>query len=179
MNPKQQLFVKNYLANGFKPGKAAFDAGYSPHTASIISQRLMKDPRVAEAIAEGKRQLFGNYDVTAERVVKELACLGFANMQDYMRVTDDGYAYVDLSDLTREQAAAIQQLDCETYTEQGENGREVKKIKIKLADKKAALELLGKHVGVFKEDGGNRSLQVRIMYDGNRNQTQVDVAVNK
>src|SRR5262249_39825482 len=121
---------------------------------------------------------FGNYDVTADRVIKELAYLGFANMQDYIRVTDDGYAYVNLSELTREQAAAIQQLDCETYTEQGENGREVKKVKIKLADKKSALELLGKHVGVFKEDN-NRQVQVRIQYDGNRNQAQVDVGVNR
>jgi phage terminase small subunit len=81
--------------------------------------------------------------------LRELARLGFSNMLDYMRVGDDGDPYLDFSDLTREQAAAIAEVTVEDFKDgRGEDARDVRKIKFKLADKKAPLELLGRHVGL-------------------------------
>jgi hypothetical protein len=45
-------------------------------------------------------------DLSAEKVLRELSLIGFANMLDYVKTTDGGNAYVDFSHLTREQAAA-------------------------------------------------------------------------
>lgn len=71
-------------------------------------------------------------------------------MLDYMTVQSDGYAYVDLSRLTREQAAAIQEITVEEYKEgTGEEARNVKRVKFKLADKRAALVDIGRHFGLF------------------------------
>jgi phage terminase small subunit len=90
--------------------------------------------------------------ITKENVLAELAKIGFANMLDYVRVTDEGEAYVDLSALDRDKAAAIQEVTVDTYQEgRGDDAREVKRIKFKLGDKRAALVDIGKHLGMFVE----------------------------
>jgi phage terminase small subunit len=59
---------------------------------------------------------------------------------------------VDVSQLTREQTAAIQEVTVDTYMDgSGADAREVKKVKFKLADKSAALVALGRHHKLFTD----------------------------
>lgn len=96
--------------------------------------------------------------LTRAKVLEELARIGFSNMMDYITINPQGEAFVDFSQLTREQAAAIGSIDVEEYTEgRGEDARQVKRTKFRLLDKKGALVDLGKHLGLFidrKEIGG-------------------------
>src|SRR5262249_28053524 len=74
------------------------------------------------------------------------------NMDDYMTVGSDGDPFVDLSKLTREQAAAISEVTVEDFKDgRGEEARDVRRVKFKLLDKRAALVDIGKHLGMFKE----------------------------
>lgn len=167
LNPKQLAFCRNYIAQSFtNASKAAVDAGYSPTSAAQISSRILSEEKVVRYINAEKERIAKKYEVTAEHVVAEMARLGFSNMQDYMRVTSDGSAVVDLSNLTKDQAAAIQELTSEVYTEgRGEDAEQVKRTKIKLADKKSPLELLGRYVGVFKESNATPPVvNIRISY---------------
>ena len=69
----------------------------------------------------------------------------------YMKVEGPD-AFVDLSTLTRDQAAAIQEVTVEDYKDgRGENARDVRRVKVKLSDKRAALVDMGRHLGMFKE----------------------------
>ena len=52
-------------------------------------------------------------ELTADMVISELRLLGFANMEDYIRIESDGSPRVDLSDLDRDRAAAIQEVSVE------------------------------------------------------------------
>ena len=80
--------------------------------------------------------------------------MGFVNMMDYMRHGENGDPYVDMSALTRDQAAGLVEFTCEDFKDgRGEEARDVRRIKIKLNDKVRPLIELGKHLGLFKGDG--------------------------
>jgi phage terminase small subunit len=87
-------------------------------------------------------------EITQDRVLAEIAKLGFTNMADYMAATPGDDPYLDFSALTRGQAAALQEV---TVEERGQNAREAKRVKFKLADKRAALVDIGRHLGMFKD----------------------------
>ena len=91
-------------------------------------------------------------DLSAEKVLSELSSMGFCNMLDYIKTTEEGDAYVDLSNLTREQSSAIQEVTVDAYVEgKGKHARKVKRTRLKLVDKIRSLELLGKHLKLFTE----------------------------
>jgi phage terminase small subunit len=104
-------------------------------------------------VSAGREAQSKRTEITADAVVAEFAKLGFANMADYMRAQPSGDPCLDFSALTRDQAAALQDVTVEAYAEgSGDNAREVKRVRFRLADKRAALVELGKHLGIFKPD---------------------------
>lgn len=145
---KQQKFVDEYLVD-LNGTQAAIRAGYSTDTACAIASENLRKPYIAAAIDAAMAARPG---ITRTRIVHELALIGFANMLDYVTPQGDGTAYVDLSKLTRDQAAAIGEIVTEEYVEgRGDDSREVKRVKFKLSDKQGALEKLGKALGMFRE----------------------------
>lgn len=149
LTDKQRLFVGEYLVD-LNAKQSAIRAGYSPRTAEWIGPQLLKKTHVLEAVLEGMKEREKRTEITQDNVVKELAKLGFYNMADFMTVDQDGYPHADLSNLTRDQSAALVEFAVDEYYEgSGEELRQVKKIKFKLADKRAALVDLGKHLGMF------------------------------
>ncbi|KAA6459653.1 terminase small subunit [Acidobacteria bacterium AB60] len=171
LTPKQKVFVREYLVD-LNATKAAERAGYSKKAAHVQGARLLSNAKVQAAISEKQEKRFQKLEISAERVLNELALLGFSNMLDYVKIVPDGSARVDLSALTREQAAAIGEITVEEYVERtggesddGESDTEkVKRVKFKLHDKRAALVDLGKHLKLFTEKvqvEGEMSFEVR------------------
>lgn len=151
LTPKQQKFIAEYLID-LNATQAAIRAGYSKKTANRIASETLSKPLVAAEVAFRQAKRADKLEITAEAVVAELAKLGFCNMQDYMRAGANGDPYLDFSALTRDQAAALSEVTVDDYVEgRGEDAREVKRVKFKLADKRAALVDLGRHLGLFKE----------------------------
>ncbi len=107
---------------------------------------------VVAAVDASKAEIAERSMVKAEDVIRELAKLGFANMENYTRVNGLGDRVIDLSDLTSDEMAAVSEITVETYTDgHGEDAEQVKRTKFKLADKRAALVDLGKHLGLFTD----------------------------
>ena len=149
LTDKQQAFVEEYLID-LNATQAAIRAGYSEKTAQQIGSENLSKPVIQEAIREKQQERSERTQITADKVLKELALLGFANMEDYIRVTGEGDPFIDLSDLTREQAAAISEVAVDDYTEgRGEDARDVRKVRLKFHDKRGALVDIGKHLGMF------------------------------
>ena len=74
-----------------------------------------------------------------------------ANMLDYISV-QDGDGRIDLSTLTRDQAAAIQEIREDSTGGSGDGERKlILRTTFKLADKTKNLELLYKRLGLLKE----------------------------
>jgi len=149
LTDKQQRFVEEYPVD-LNATQAAIRAGYSEKTAQQIGFENLSKPVIVEALAVIMEERSKRTEITADMVLKELALLGFANMKDYIKISKDGDPFIDLSDLTREQAAAISETMVEDYYEgRGEDARQVRKVKIKFHDKKGALVDIGKHLGMF------------------------------
>lgn len=116
------------------------------------SQNLLAKPHIAGYVAAMTEAIRERLVVTRETITAELAKLAFANKTDYYRLQGDGTPQIDLSAITHEQAAAIQELTVQTFMEgRGEDAREVRDVRIKLADKTRALELLGKAEKMFTD----------------------------
>ena len=140
MTKKQKRFVEEYLID-LNATQGAIRAGYSPDTAKSIGSENLTKPdiqaRIAKAMAERSRRT----GVNADRVIMELAKIAFVNASD---VIDADTATVK-ADALPEDTAAIQSVKVKTF---GEDGLERE---VKMADKLKALELLGKHLGMFKD----------------------------
>lgn len=153
LTPKQEAFCQAYIetGNASEAYRRAYDASkFSENALYVQACKTLKHPKVSLRIAELQQLIADRHDITVDKIIRELALIGFSNMLDYMQTQDDGTAYVDLSKLTREQAAAIGEVTVESYMEgHGEEARPVKKVKFKLSDKRSALVDLGKHLGMF------------------------------
>ncbi len=179
LDAREKLFVAEYLID-LKAERAAVAAGYTKTVAKAKSYDWVgnsrRKPHVFNAVQKAMDKRAAKLELTADRVLRELSLMGYANMLDYIQV-DNGDVFLDLSKLTREQAAAIQEITFDEYVERGTNkgngnGRQVKRIRIKLADKIRSLELLGKHLKLFTEvhhHTGSISLSERMKRAEERN----------
>ncbi len=139
LTAKQKAFVREYLID-LNATQAAIRAGYSAKNAAHIGANTLKKERVAAALQKAMAGREKRTEITQDKVLRELAAIGFAKATDYAEVKGTLVNIKPTAELTPEQAAAV------VGIEQGNFG-----VKVKLADKVRALELLGKHLGMFAD----------------------------
>ncbi len=150
-NSRHDRFCREYIKD-LNGTRAAIAVGYGKKNARKIASRLLTNVDIQARVAELTKKHADKLDLDAEKVLSELSSMGFSNFLDYVNITEEGDAFVDLSSLTQEQAAAIQEITVNEYMEgKGKDGRKVKRTKLKLVDKIRSLELLGKHLKLFTE----------------------------
>src|SRR5262249_54290413 len=88
LSPKQRLFAAQYLVD-LHATNAAIRAGYSAASAAQKGSDLLRVPAVARAVREGMRRQVARIEVTADKVVRELAIVAFSDIRHY-QVADDG-----------------------------------------------------------------------------------------
>lgn len=143
LTPKQERFVDEYLID-LNATQAAIRAGYSRKTADRIGPELLGKTCVSDAIQRRRRDRERRTEITQDRVLQELAAIAFARGTDYASVSPGGAVQIKpTEELNDAQKAAVLSI------KETQNG-----VEIKLADKVRALELLGKHQGLF--DGGGK-----------------------
>lgn len=140
MTKKQKRFCEEYLID-LNATQAAIRAGYSPDTAKAIGYENLTKPDIRAHIDRAMAERSRRTGVNADRVIQELAKIAFVNATD---VIDPKTATVKENALP-EDMAAIQSVKVKTF---GEDGLERE---IKMADKLKALEMLGRHLGMFKD----------------------------
>ena len=140
MTQKQKRFIEEYLID-LNATQAAIRAGYSPDTAQQTGSENLSKPVIRAQIDRAMAERSKRTGVNAERVVQELAKIAFVNAAEVI----DPKTATGKEDALPEDTAAIQSVKVKTF---GEDGLERE---IKMADKLKALELLGKHLGMFKD----------------------------
>lgn len=153
LTAKQKKFVEEYLID-LNATQAAIRAGYSPKNAGKIGHELLEKTRneIDRAIAERSRRTGINQD----RVLRELAKIAFVNPGDVINFDE---ATVK-GDAKEEDLAAIASVKIKNIpTEDGE----ITEREIKLCDKLKALDLLGKHLGIYdKHESEDKNLTITI-----------------
>jgi len=145
LNAKHKMFCKEYLID-FNATQAATRAGYSKKTAGSIGFELLKKPEIAEYLEAQTKKRCDRLDITADKVLQELAKIGFSDIREMF---DEDGKPLGVEDLKDKAAAAVQSVNV-TSRKLGK-GKVEYTHNIKLADKKASLELLGKHLKLFSE----------------------------
>ncbi|MGA8530915.1 MAG: terminase small subunit [Acidobacteriaceae bacterium] len=149
LTPKQVRFVAEYLVD--LNGKRAYiAAGYSERTAEVGASKLLRNPKVAAKIAIEQARMAGKLEITAERVLGEIARLAFFDPRKLFNADGSPKRIGEFDDDT---AAAVAGLEVyEEFEGRGENRERVGTVKkIKIADKGANLERLGRHLKLFTD----------------------------
>lgn len=125
-------FCWAYVETGSKR-EAAEAAGYSPRTAAQNGTKVFGKEPIQAYITK----IFAHYEVTVDKVVRELCCIAFSDARDYV---DEENKPINLKQLNKFQAAAVE-------------GIEVTKTKMKLTryNKVESLKMLARYLGIELE----------------------------
>jgi phage terminase small subunit len=144
LTPKQKTFCDEYLID-LNATQAAIRAGYSPDSAKEIGCENLTKPNIRTYIDKEIANRSKRTGINQDRVIRELARIAFVNANDVINMNEATLK----ADATEDDTATIASVKVKTIpTKEGEGVER----EIKLADKLKALELLGKHLGMFKEN---------------------------
>jgi len=143
LTARQERFVEEYLIDQ-NATQAAIRAGYKAKAATQCASRLLRFANVAKAVTNRKFAILTAAGVTQKDIVKELTRIGFSEQRGLMTWGPDGVKLRESDELTDDQAAAVAEVS-ETRTASGGA------LRLKTHDKVRALELLGRHLGVFSD----------------------------
>ena len=142
MTKKQKIFADEYLIdlNATRAYRVAYPSVKKDETARANGSRMLTNANVAKYISERMQERQQRTEVTQDMVVKELAAIAFARATDYVTIRGGTVCIKDTESLSDDQIRAIAGI------KEGANG-----IEIKLNDKEKALELLGRHLGIWND----------------------------
>ena len=156
LTARQRRFVAEYLACG-NATEAARRAGYSAKTAHAQGSRLLKNAEVRAALEKKTERLEEKLELSAERVLTELARIAF---MDIGRAFGSDGRLLALHEMPEDVRRALASI--ETDEMKGQDAGLGITRKVKAWDKPKALELLGKHFKLFAdkvEHSADKSLE--------------------
>lgn len=169
LTPKQARFVQEYLVD-LNATQAATRAGYSSRTAEQQGHQLLKVTSVAAAIEKAMARRSARTEITQDKVLRELAKIGFTDLSAVVSwgskeiavgYDDEGKQLppAQLGDavlVRHEFAPFVEAVPSEELADEARGAvAEVSLtkdgIRIKMHDKRAALQDIGRHLGMFKD----------------------------
>ena len=142
MTDKQKIFADEYLIdlNATRAYRVAYPSVKKDETAAVNGSKMLRNTKVTKYIQERMEERQKRTEVTQDRVIEELAASAFAKATDYVEIRGGRVVIKDTVQLSDAQVRAISGI------KEGANG-----IEIKLNDKEKALELLGRHLGMWND----------------------------
>ena len=152
MTDAQKRFCDEYLIdlNATRAYKVAYSRCKKDETANVNGSKLLRNTKVQEYIAERMKEREQRTEITQDIVIKELAKIAFLDIRKLY--TENGQLK-NIADIDSDTAGAISQLETlEEYEGYGDDREKIGDTqKVKLLDKTKALELLGRHLGIFND----------------------------
>lgn len=142
LTPKQKIFADEYLIdlNATRAYKAAYPKVKKDETAAQAGSRMLRNVKVADYIQKRMDERSQRTEITQDRVLQELAKIGFSTITDFVTIEGPYVKIKPTAEMPQDKLGVIAGI------KEGANG-----IEIKLNDKEKALELIGRHLGMFKD----------------------------
>ncbi|MHB8727591.1 MAG: terminase small subunit [Sulfuricaulis sp.] len=178
LKPAHATFVAEYLKNGGN-ATAAYHVAYpgsDPESAKTLGSRLYRKVHIGASIAAGQkimndavqaglqdaakhvRQGITLAGITKERVLVEMARMGFANLGDVLN--DDG-SVKPFSEMTEDEQRGLAAVEMQRYTDAKGNETVTHKVK---TDKVTALDRLMKHLGLYEKDNEQLGRSIALAF---------------
>ena len=152
MTKAQQIFCDEYLIdlNASRAYKVAYPNCKKDETAKSAGSRLLTNVNLQNYIADKMKEREKRTEVTQDMVIKELSKIAFL---DIRKLYNDEGGLKNIQDIDDDTAGAIVSLESvEEFDGYGDNREQIGYTKkVKLSDKTKALELLGRHLGIFND----------------------------
>jgi len=159
---KQDLFCREFIIDN-NAYQAAIRAGYSESTAKVKACDWLEKVSIKERIQALRQKITDKLDVSAEKVVAELAKLGFANIKDFVDINEEGETtFKSFEGIDNAKLAAIKSIKV-SKTENKDGNREYTTTNFELYNKESALEKLGRYLGIFKDNAPNQEKEAAIV----------------
>lgn len=150
LTQKELRFIDEYIVD-LNGTQAAVRAGYSKRSAHTTCHDVLKKPEIMQRIKQKQMDIQVSTGITVENITKELAKIAFFDLRMALNIDGTVKPIDQLDDNT---IAGIAGLEINELFEG--TGRDRERVgytkKIKIADKVAALEKLGKHLGIFTDN---------------------------
>lgn len=182
MTDAQKRFCDEYLVdlNATRAYKVAYPKFKKDETANAAASRMLRNVKIQEYISEKQKEIEQRTEITQDMVIKELAAIAFSKASDYAKLKKmkrnvpifdgedivnykeeeyTGIEFTPTDELTEEQKKALSGI------KEGKFG-----IQVDSCDKVKALELLGRHLGIF-----NDKINVNIKEKQEKKNTIADI----
>lgn len=166
-NAKHERFCQEYIIdlNGYK---AAVRAEYSEKTARVQASQLLSKLNLQARIVELMEKRSERTHISQDRVLNELALIGFSDLKNYVEAIGDTGAIraKDFEEMPEGESRVLKKIKEDRVIKENADGSSVTvydKVSFELHDKLKALELLGKHLGMFIDNKVSGSIDVNIV----------------
>lgn len=172
LTPKERLFCEYYLVD-LNGTQAAKKAGYSEISATEIASQNLRKLHIQKYIETRQKEIFLKLGISQERILQEYARIAFSDPRKLYK--KDSNTLLNISELDDDTAAVVSSVETnELYDGVGDNKEMIGYAKkIKMWDKKGALDSLSKHFGMIVE-----KIDVTSKGDKLNSQEVIEVTLN-
>lgn len=155
LTEKQKLFVDEYLVdlNATRAYKVIYKNVKSDDVAGVNASRSLGNAKVKQYLDQRMKDREKRTEITQDKVLNELAAIAFANGSDFAKVVvkkgrNQQGEEIEFQDVELEQTDNLPDDKKKAIAgiKMGKNG-----VEVATCDKVKALELLGRHLGMFKD----------------------------
>lgn len=149
LTAKQQRFVEEYLVD-LNATQAAIRAGYSPRSAKQYADELLSRPHIAAAVAAAQAARSERTQIDVDYVLQRMVEI---DQMDVLDIMNDDMSLKPVREWPRVWRQYLSGFDLSELFEGRGDERELIGIlkKVRWPDKIKNLELLGRHLGMFKD----------------------------
>jgi phage terminase small subunit len=150
LTARQKFFALEYLKD-LNATQAAIRVGYSPKTAFVQASRLLSNVKVQGEVQKAMDARAKRIEISADKVLQAIALQAF---YDTRRLFDEDGNCKPIHELDDQTADALVSFEVvkKTRKRRGRKQQTITEVvKYRLADKRANRELLGRHLGLFKD----------------------------